>query len=182
MRNLRDSLRRQSDALPSRMDRGLLIQHCIQLRTTAHTKLMKLKVVFTLLFLAGSAFAQLIPIREESGFMSSYGEISPLTFTLTYDGPAIAYETRGHIPSSLSLRDSFPATLVLAETPGFGASSQGVGLHRFAADSVPTAAETSAPTTLDLAFSTADSRAQSDSFPINQDQGVLALIAASTLP
>ncbi|ATC65015.1 hypothetical protein CMV30_14155 [Nibricoccus aquaticus] len=145
---------------------------------------MKLKVVFTLLFLAGSAYSQLIPIREESGFLSSYGEVSPLTFTLTYDGPAVVHETHGRVPTSLSvnLRAGFSAAPALAEDQSVGASLHGVGLHHFAAKPVPAAAETPAPTALDLALFAVDSRTPSDSFPSKQDQGVLALITASTVP
>jgi len=138
---------------------------------------MKSKIVFALMSLAGSAFSQLIPVREESGFLASYGEASPLAFALTYDGAATAHDTRSLIPASLSLRNRFPATTALVENSTFATEPQ-----RSAVDPVSTAAEASAPTVLDFAFFTADSRAQSDSFPTNQDQGVLALIAASTNP
>lgn len=145
---------------------------------------MKLKIVFVLLFLAGSAFSQLITPRAESEFSSADTDASRLTFILSYARPAIAYEARDLVPAPLSarLRSSFSATSALTESPSFGDSPRDAGFHRFAAAPVPAATETPVSSVLDFALPAADSLTQSGSSLISPNQEVFALIAVSTIP
>jgi hypothetical protein len=142
---------------------------------------MKFKIFITLLFLAGSAFAQLIPIREESGFLSSSTSAGSL-FTLSADEPSIPYQTYRPAPASLSIHGSFSAMSALNENPSLGASPHGVRLHDFAEYPTSGAGASSFSTVLDLAPFTEATRVQSDSSPISYDQGVFTSIAAATIP
>ncbi len=177
---VRDSPRRQSDAFPSPLDRALLIQHSVQRGVTAHTKTMKFKTFLTLLCFAGPAFSQLITPREESGFMSSPDNGFLLTFT--GEGSSISFRAYEPMHSSLSFRNDVSTTPIFAENPGFAASLHDVGLHRFAAYSVPSVVASCFSAPLDLTPVTASSSPPSDTFPISPDHEVLALLAAATIP
>ena len=142
---------------------------------------MKLKLFIALLFLTGSAFAQLIPIKEESGFLSSSNSAGSL-FTPAGDAFSISSQTSFPARISLNLQGSFSAPPATVETQHLGVGARGVVLNPVAKASMSGTNAPSLSAVLDLANLSDVSRAQSDSSLINHDQEVFALITASTVP